>query len=72
MRGFLVGLGAGALLGLLFAPRSGEETREQLRSKTNDLMDSAKEQTGNFKATVTKIQAQVGKVGQQQTGTEEA
>jgi gas vesicle protein len=27
---FLVGLGVGALLGILFAPKSGEETREEL------------------------------------------
>lgn len=27
---FLVGLGLGALLGILFAPKSGEETREYL------------------------------------------
>ncbi len=26
--GFLVGLGIGALLGILFAPRSGEDTRD--------------------------------------------
>jgi gas vesicle protein len=27
---FLVGLGIGALMGILFAPKSGEETREEL------------------------------------------
>ncbi len=27
---FLVGLGVGALLGILFAPKSGEDTREEL------------------------------------------
>ena len=30
---FLVGLGIGALVGILFAPKSGEETREYLSSK---------------------------------------
>jgi gas vesicle protein len=71
MRGFLVGLGAGAVLGLLFAPRRGDETREQLRSKANDLMDSAKEQTDQFKAVATKIQEQVANLGQQKLKTEE-
>lgn len=30
---FLVGLGIGSLLGILFAPKSGEETRDDLLAK---------------------------------------
>lgn len=33
---FLVGLGVGTLLGILFAPKSGEETREYLASKADE------------------------------------
>jgi gas vesicle protein len=33
---FLVGLGVGALLGILFAPKSGEETREYLKEKAEE------------------------------------
>jgi gas vesicle protein len=33
---FLVGLGVGALLGILFAPKSGEETREYLKEKADE------------------------------------
>jgi gas vesicle protein len=33
---FLVGLGIGALIGILFAPKSGEETREYLNSKADE------------------------------------
>jgi gas vesicle protein len=33
---FLVGLGIGALVGILFAPRSGEETREVLAQKAEE------------------------------------
>ena len=33
---FLVGLGVGALVGILFAPKSGEETREFLSKKADD------------------------------------
>lgn len=33
---FLVGLGVGALLGILFAPKSGEETREYLKDKAEE------------------------------------
>ena len=33
---FLVGLGIGALVGILFAPKSGEETREFLSQKADE------------------------------------
>jgi gas vesicle protein len=33
---FLVGLGVGALLGVLFAPKSGEETREYLVKRADE------------------------------------
>jgi gas vesicle protein len=33
---FLVGLGIGALLGILFAPKSGEETRDYLSSRADE------------------------------------
>jgi len=33
---FLAGLGLGALAGVLYAPRSGSETREQLRAKAEE------------------------------------
>jgi gas vesicle protein len=33
---FLVGLGIGALIGILFAPKSGEETRDFLSAKADE------------------------------------
>jgi gas vesicle protein len=33
---FLLGLGIGSLIGVLFAPKSGEETREYLAKKTRE------------------------------------
>ena len=38
---FLVGLGVGALVGILFAPKSGEETREFLSKKADEGRDYA-------------------------------
>ena len=33
---FLVGLGVGALMGVLFAPKSGEETRDYLTKRADE------------------------------------
>jgi gas vesicle protein len=38
---FLVGLGVGALLGILFAPQSGEDTREYLAGRAEEGRDYA-------------------------------
>jgi gas vesicle protein len=38
---FAIGLGVGAILGLVLAPRSGEETRGLLREKAQDGIDEA-------------------------------
>ena len=37
---FAVGIGVGAALGILFAPRSGEDTRDALKESANDLVDT--------------------------------
>jgi gas vesicle protein len=39
---FFLGLGVGAALGILFAPKSGEETREYLRSRAGEGADYLK------------------------------
>lgn len=38
---FMVGLGIGALVGILFAPKSGEETRDFLTKKADEGKDYA-------------------------------
>jgi gas vesicle protein len=43
MKAFLFGLGLGVGLGVLFAPMSGRETRENIAERANDLATSAKE-----------------------------
>ncbi|MEO8025200.1 MAG: YtxH domain-containing protein [Bryobacteraceae bacterium] len=42
---FFLGLGLGAALGILFAPKSGEETRDFLRSKAGEGSDYLKRQS---------------------------
>ena len=38
---FAIGLGVGAILGVIFAPQSGEDTRALLRKKAQDGIDEA-------------------------------
>jgi gas vesicle protein len=52
---FLAGLGVGAVVGVLYAPRSGDETREVLRSKAAEGSEHmrhqarrAREQAGDW------------------------
>ncbi len=40
---FLVGLGVGAGLGILFAPKKGSETREDLKKKLDELVNKVKD-----------------------------
>ncbi len=42
---FLVGMGIGALLGILFAPKSGEETREYLGRRAEEGREFAQKKT---------------------------
>jgi gas vesicle protein len=43
MKAFLFGLGLGVGLGVLFAPMSGEEARNTLQERAQDLASSARE-----------------------------
>jgi gas vesicle protein len=38
---FVIGIGVGAALGILFAPQSGEDTRDQLADGAQDTLDEA-------------------------------
>jgi gas vesicle protein len=52
---FFLGLGLGVAAGVLFAPKSGAETREFLRAKAEEgsglVTDYVKEQAGTIKET---------------------
>jgi gas vesicle protein len=47
---FLVGMVAGAIIGTLFAPRSGEETRKSLRERSNKGLNHMNEQATRLRA----------------------
>jgi gas vesicle protein len=52
---FLLGLGLGVGVGLLFAPRSGEETRDMLMSKADEGKDYLKRQTDDLRGSAADI-----------------
>jgi gas vesicle protein len=48
---FLIGLGIGAAVGILFAPNSGEETRDQIVGTIKDGIDAAAAQKNRIAQT---------------------
>jgi len=66
--GFGVGLLAGAVIGgvvaLLYAPKSGKETRQMIKDKTSDVVDTVKEKTGEVIETVKDAASEAGRRGQ--------
>src|SRR5579862_7819459 len=48
---FLVGVAVGVGLGLLFAPKSGEETRDIIRKKADEGTEYLKKQTADLRDT---------------------
>ena len=45
---FLLGLGVGIGIGLLFAPQSGQETRELIKNKAGEGTDFLKQKTADL------------------------
>jgi len=48
---FLLGLGVGVGIGMLFAPKSGQETRELIKNKAGESGDFLKQRGTDFKQT---------------------
>jgi len=48
---FLLGLGVGVGIGMLFAPKSGQETRELIKNKAGEGTDFLKQRSSDFKQT---------------------
>ena len=45
--GILLGLAVGAILGFLFAPHSGKETREMMKNKADEVSATVKDLTAD-------------------------
>jgi gas vesicle protein len=48
---FLLGLGVGVGIGMLFAPKSGQETRDMLRAKAGEGTDYLRQRGNDVKQT---------------------
>ena len=64
--GILVGAAVGAVLGLMYAPKSGRETREEIRRKSRDLRRS----TGETVSKLRHVGDRVMKRAHDEMGTE--
>jgi gas vesicle protein len=84
MKSFLAGFGIGIGVGLLFAPMTGEETRERISRRSHDLAESARGHAGDIaeaardivdhsrervRSTVEKMRKKGGGLGPTRTGT---
>ena len=72
MKSFLFGLGLGIGLGVLFAPMSGEEARDTIAERANDLATSARESYEQGRERVQRSVSAIrsGVAGERPTGTE--
>ncbi len=68
--GFIIGAAIGAAIGFLYAPKTGQETRELLKHKAVELREKASEVTEKAKEAATEARKRVeDKVGKKHTSS---
>lgn len=60
--GIAAGVAAGAVLGILFAPDKGSETREKIKQKGKEFSDGMKEKFGKCQEKADNVKAAVADV----------
>lgn len=70
--GVFAGLAAGAVLGILFAPEKGSDTRRMIKRKSEDLADELKDKFDDFLETVSekfeKVKDEVSDIAERTMG----
>lgn len=59
---FLIGVAVGTVIGILYAPQSGEETRKLISEKSQKAKEEVSEQVEKLKEEFDKLKKQVSKV----------
>ncbi len=67
--GILGGIAAGAILGILFAPAKGKDTRKQIAKKSNDYASELKDKFGDIMETITDKYEQMRHNGEELVAT---
>jgi gas vesicle protein len=62
--GVLGGVAIGALLGVLFAPEKGDDTRKKIMNKSNDYADELKDKLDTLLGTITNKYEKIWKEGE--------
>ncbi len=63
--GFIVGGTVGAIIGILLAPQSGEETREAIGNKTKEAYDKAQGAVKEIQAKADDVVSEMQKKGEE-------
>ena len=68
LTGFGIGLISGVIIGgviaLLYAPRSGKETRQLVKDKATEIVDAATEKTSGVMETIKEAASETSRKGQ--------
>lgn len=67
---FLLGLGVGVGVGMLFAPASGEETRNTISEQASNLRDRVSEKATNLKEQAVNLKEKVRDTVRREAGSE--